>query len=66
MNDSDRCESRVIGHITDALAEVVYQLVISLKVLKLTCIIDGKHKTAPKEAKVPGPICIISVWSKAL
>lgn len=53
MKNSDRCESRFIGHIPDALAEVIYQMMINLEVLKLTCIIDGKHKAAPKEAKVP-------------
>lgn len=53
MKNSARCESRFIGHIPDALAEVIYQMMINLEVLKLTCIIDGKHKAAPKKAKVP-------------
>ena len=51
MKDSDRCESRVTGYIPDMLAEVIYQLLIDLKFLKLTCIIDRNIKLFQRKCR---------------
>ena len=48
--DDDCCESKaighLIGHIPDVLTEVVYELMIEWEVLRVTCIIDRKHRAA--------------------
>ena len=47
-------QKRIVGHMPDALSEMVFKLLSEWEVLNITIEITGKHRRAPVGTWVPG------------
>ena len=45
---------KIVGHVPDTLAEILYPLMTTWKIISVTATVEGNHRAAPEGMWVPG------------